>query len=210
MLREKAYERLKECLLAGKLKPGQLVSQKQLAKLVGCPVGPTREAIHKLAAESLLQVVPQRGIVVSDLGLEFIRNVLQLRAMIEREAIGPFLATTPPEEILALKRAHEAIIARAKKGIDTALMADAVELDWRLHDRIVTSLKNPLLEEIYRVNTNRIRVIRGKRGLLPERVVPVMKEHIAVLDAGLKNDPAAAAAALHKHLEEFRRWIVLI
>jgi DNA-binding GntR family transcriptional regulator len=44
---------------------------------------------------------------------------------------------------------------------------------------------------------------------LPERVVPIMKEHIAILDAGLKKGTAAAVAALDKHLEEFRRWIVL-
>ena len=51
MLRETAYERLKERLLASELKPGQLVSQKQLARLIDCPLGPTREAIQKLAAE---------------------------------------------------------------------------------------------------------------------------------------------------------------
>ena len=46
MLREDAYARLKQSLFTSALKPGQLVSQKELAELIDCPLGPTREAIH--------------------------------------------------------------------------------------------------------------------------------------------------------------------
>src|SRR5512136_170239 len=75
MLREDAYARLKHSLFRSALKPGQLVSQKELARLIRCPLGPTREAIQRLAAEGLLRVVPQRGIVINNIGLDFIRNV---------------------------------------------------------------------------------------------------------------------------------------
>lgn len=210
MLREDAYARLKQSLFESALRPGQLVSQKELAKLIHCPLGPTREAIQRLAAESLLRVVPQRGIVINNLSLEFIRDVFQLRAMIEREAARAFVATAERDELLALKSEHQTLLRRARGGIDRSVQTAAMRLDWRFHDRVVAALDNALVAEIYRVNSDRIRLIQAKRGYVTERLPSAMREHLAILNAGLRHGPPAAAEAMDKHLRESRRWAVRV
>jgi DNA-binding GntR family transcriptional regulator len=210
MLREDAYARLKQSLFDSALKPGQLVSQKELARLIRCPLGPTREAIQRLAAEALLRVVPQRGIVINDLSLEFIQNVFQLRTMIEREAVQAFVRKADRTELAALKREHQALLGRARRGTDTALLTDALHLDWRFHDRIVAALDNALIGEIYRINSDRIRLIQAKRGYVAPRLVTAMREHIAILAAGLCRGPRPAAAAMEAHLAESRRWALQV
>ena len=208
MLRDDAYLRLKQSLFESTLKPGELVSQKHLARLIKCPLGPTREAIQRLAAESLLRVVPQRGIVINDINLEFIRNVFQLRGVIEQEAVRAFVRKSERAQLLSLKAEHRAILQRARKRVDRSLQADVMHLDWRFHDHIVASLENPLIEEIYRVNSDRIRLIQAKRGFRIDRLPSAMQEHIAVLDAGLRRGPEAASVAMDHHLAESRRWAV--
>jgi DNA-binding GntR family transcriptional regulator len=210
MLREDAYALLKQNLFDSALRPGQLVSQKELARLIHCSLGPTREAIQRLAAESLLRVVPQRGIVINTLSLEFIRDVFQLRAMIEREAAQAFVAAAERAELQALKAEHQALLRRARAGVDRPLQAAALRLDWRFHDRVVAALDNALVAEIYRVNSDRIRLIQAKRGYVAERLPSAMREHLAILNAGLRHGPLAAAEAMDKHLRESRRWAVRV
>jgi DNA-binding GntR family transcriptional regulator len=192
VLREDAYARLKQSLFDSALRPGQLVSQKELAKLIHCSLGPTREAIQRLAAESLL------------------RDVFQLRAMIEREAAQAFVATAERAEILALKAEHQVLLRRTLAGVDRPMQAAALRLDWRFHDRVVAALDNGLVVEIYRVNSDRIRLIQAKRGYVVERLPSAMREHLAILNAGLRHGPLAAAEAMDRHLRESRRWAVRV
>jgi len=210
MLREDAYARLKHSLFSSALRPGQLVSQKELARLVRRPLSPTREAIQRLATEGLLRVVPQRGIVINDIGLDFIRNVFGLRAMIEREAVRAFVEKTPRAELTQLKADHQRVLGRARVRIDAPLLTEALHLDWRFHDLIVAALDNDLIEEVYRVNSDRIRLIQAKRGYVADRLKSAMQEHIAILEAGLRKGPAAAAAAMDRHLSESRQWAVRV
>jgi DNA-binding GntR family transcriptional regulator len=210
MLREDAYARLKQCFFESAIVPGQLVSQKELARLIKCPLGPTREAIQRLAAEALLRVIPQRGIVINDITLEFIRNVFQLRRMIEREAVQTFVARVPRDRVRALRREQHAILKRAEAGIDKRLLADALRAEWDFHDQIIGALGNTLVEEIYRVNGDRIRLIQAKRGYVAERLPSAMREHIAILEAGLRKGAAAAAAAMDHHLQESQRWALRV
>ena len=55
-LRTDVYEQLKDRLLAGELRTGQFVSQRELADLLGATLNPVREAIRKLEAEGLINV----------------------------------------------------------------------------------------------------------------------------------------------------------
>ena len=90
MLRLEAYEKFRERLLSGEIKPGQFVTQRELAKLVGVPVGAAREAIQRLEFESLLKVYPRRGIQVTEATARLIRNAYGFRMLIEKDAVRHF------------------------------------------------------------------------------------------------------------------------
>src|SRR6187399_164562 len=69
LMREVAYDRFKVELFKRNLAPGQFVSQVELCELLDVPLGPTREALKRLEAESLVRLIPQRGIQIADIGV---------------------------------------------------------------------------------------------------------------------------------------------
>ena len=84
-MREVAYERFKEELFKRRLAPGQFVSQGELCALLDTPLGPTREALKRLEAESLVRLIPQRGIQITDIGVTLIHEAFQFRTILEAD-----------------------------------------------------------------------------------------------------------------------------
>ena len=66
--------------------------------------------------------------------------------------------------------------------------------------------RNPLAAEAYRVNRDRIAVIQNIRPFLPDRIVPAMREHLAIIEALERRDAEAAVAAIAVHFRLTLRW----
>ena len=204
-LRWQAYERFQQQLIASRIRPGQFVSQRELAALIDLPLGAIREVIPRLEAEGLLQTAPQRGLQIATVDVKLVRNAFQLRSMIEREAAGQFSLTATDTELDELEGAHREVIERAGKGVTPALLERAQVIDWGLHDRMVDALGNEIISNIYRVNSLRIRLIRLDRVMLDEQVLgPAMSEHLALIAALRTRDPLNAVAAIDAHLMHAR------
>jgi DNA-binding GntR family transcriptional regulator len=204
MSRLEAYERFKVRLGSGELKPGQFVTQRELADLIGVPVGTAREAIQRLEYESLVKVYPQRGIQITEVSVRLIKEAFQFRSILEAAAVRHFAAAGPLADIDRLLAQTADVLGRAAGRIDEALARAAVEVDWTMHDTIVDGLGNSILSEVYRVNAGRIRLIRANNGLSGDRLRAVLTEHLTVLSACRARDPDAAESALLAHLEAAR------
>jgi DNA-binding GntR family transcriptional regulator len=209
-LRAQAYDRFTRKVLAGQLKPGQFVSQRELVKLLDMPLGAVREMIPRLEAARLMVTVPKRGLQIAHVDLKLVRNAFQVRAMVEREAVAHYLRTVTDDEIAALEKSHRAILQRAQSGKpDPALDADAQAVDWGLHDRMVDAMGNEILSEIYRVNSLHVRMIRlDVHQVRPRRVVPAMEEHLRFIALLKARDEAGAVKAMNEHIESSRRRVL--
>ena len=64
-VKKAAYDTFQQALLQGKLRPGQVLSQKDLVVLLDLSIGALRELLPRLEAEGLLHVMPQRGIQIT-------------------------------------------------------------------------------------------------------------------------------------------------
>ena len=201
-LRAHAYSSFTERLLARDIEPGQIVSQRELVALTGMPLGAIREMVPRLEADGLIRTVPKRGLQVLSIDLALIRDAFQLRRLIEGEAFARYAESGPATEIAEFADAHRRIAEEARGGVDAELLERAQRLDWSLHDRVVDALGNRIVSDIHRVNAIKIRLIRNAdTRLLPELVLSVMDEHLAVLDALDARDPAAARAAIEAHVD---------
>ncbi len=204
-LSNEAYRKFKDLLFEGRIRPGQFVSQREFVTLTGIPLGPVREALQRLEVEGLVQIVPQRGIQVIEASLRLIRNTYQLRLFIEKEAAYKFAESASETEIATQEAAHREIVSRAEAaGIGDQLLEDAQRVDWGFHDAIVGALGNDIILHIHEVNNDRIKLIRldhGKTTLLTPGILRhAMEEHLAVIEACRRHDPAAAAKAMESHL----------
>jgi DNA-binding GntR family transcriptional regulator len=209
-LRARAYESFRQQILEANIHPGQFISQRELVQLLGMPLGAVRELIPRLEAEGLLRTVPQRGLQIAHVDLALVNNAFQLRLVLEREAAVRFCATVSDADLSAIEEAHLRIVERARRGpIDAALLTDAQTVDWGLHDLMIDALGNPLISEMYRVNSLRVRLIRLERAMLSEdALLPAMEEHLWFIEALKRRDAAQVAARLAHHIESAHRRVL--
>lgn len=200
-LRERAYASFTEKLLARDILPGQIISQRELVELTGLPLGAIREMIPRLEADGLIQTVPKKGIQITNVDLNLVKNAFQLRQVLEREAIRSFCESAPDAQIAAFKDKHLEIWDAAKKLVTPELLTEAQHLDWAFHDHIIDALENDLISNIYRVNSIKVRLIRNAdTRMLPELVVSVFEEHLKVIDALETRNTDACMQALEEHI----------
>jgi DNA-binding GntR family transcriptional regulator len=83
-LSKKAYVDLEELIVTMQLPPGSTVSEVGLSTRLGIGRTPIRVALHRLARERLVTIVPQRGIVVSEINVRSQLKALELRRELER------------------------------------------------------------------------------------------------------------------------------
>lgn len=200
MSKVSAYEEFKHKLLTGELLPGQFVTQKELAALADVPIAAAREAIQKLEHESLLKVHPQRGIQITDITVEFIRNAFGLRMSLEKDAVQKFAAGDNIAMCQEMLRETQSVLDEAASKPSEDVLERAVELDWRLHDDIMSSLNNRLITEVYQINAARLRLIKINNRLTPVRVAGALQEHIEILEHCIAQNPEGAALAMEKHI----------
>lgn len=205
-LSERAYKEFKNHVYARELRPGQFVSQRELVALTGVPLGPMREALHKLEAEGLVEMIPQRGIKVADASPKRIRDAFALRILIEKEAARRFASSATESQITTQEAKHRGVVQRARGGIDDALLEHAQAVDWGMHDAMVAALDNDLVWGIHKTNSDRIRLIRLDSGRLTQgNLLLAMEEHLALIAACRRRDPEAAAEAIEAHLSTAMR-----
>lgn len=83
-LTELAYLQLEEMIVTLRLKPGQVVSEAELSALTGIGRTPIREALQRLARERLVNILPRRGVVVSEINVKSQLRLLEVRRELER------------------------------------------------------------------------------------------------------------------------------
>ncbi|MDO4489249.1 MAG: GntR family transcriptional regulator [Eubacteriales bacterium] len=143
-LKELVFTTLKKAIIKGELQPGDRLMELQLAEKMGVSRTPIREAIHKLAKEGLVTLIPRKGAEVAGISGKTLRDVLQVRTNLEIMAFKLAYENITPEQ---LKELDERRIAfdNAADGEDTILMA---ELDENFHFVIYDAAGNNKLREI--------------------------------------------------------------
>ncbi len=177
-----------------------------LVELLEWPIAATREAVKRADVNGLVRVLPKRGVMVMEASPKITRDCMDLRAMLDEEGARRLIAAGRDLPLDALRKSHEALIERAEQAMTPDLPRQAVLTDLTLHDALSTGLDNPIAAGAYRVNRDRIAVIQNTRPFLPDRIVPAMKEHLAIIDALGRRDAEAAVAAIDEHYRTTLRW----
>ena len=138
-LAEQAYCHLEEQLVTLKLAPGELVGEKSLIESAGIGRTPVREAIQRLSAEGLLQVLPRVGLMVTPLRRSDLLQIIEARRVLERLMVVKAAERATPDQRQALQ-----ILA---SHLDTA--GDDLDaffrLDRRLDELLEAACKNRYL-----------------------------------------------------------------
>lgn len=94
----RAWRALEEEIVTLRIAPGSVVSEASLSERLGFGRTPVREALQRLANEGLVQILPRRGIIVTDIDIAAQLRLLEVRREIER-LLARFAAQRSPRDI---------------------------------------------------------------------------------------------------------------
>lgn len=200
MLRDVAYERLKEAIRDGELQPGEALSETRLSEALQISRTPIREALHQLAQEGLVQNLPNRAMTVAAPSMQEVLNVLHVRSLVDPEISRLVADSASPEIIEVLQEAVDQMDAAAENGDRTAWSrADTI-----YHEMLTNACPNALLGQLALQMRNRIHYLATDSQTTSGRLMECTEEHQVVIDAISERNPTAARDAMEKHIEKLR------
>ncbi|HBM60114.1 MAG TPA: GntR family transcriptional regulator, partial [Citreicella sp.] len=157
---------------------------------------PVREALNRLAAEGFLDLHPRRGAMVKPLTGTELRDLHEVRLMVESHAVRRICREARPVPALLsdLCDQHEAVSA------DNLLAC--VDLNRRFHQAIVAAAGNTVLVQVFdnlQANLMRMSMLSLQSGL--GKTARIEAEHRDLITALQTHDEAAALALLDRHLQ---------
>jgi DNA-binding GntR family transcriptional regulator len=185
------------------LKPGSLISESDLMNTLRFGRTPIREALRALAHEKLVEVYPRRGMFVSNVDVQNLSAISEVRSVLEIKAAALAAERSTPAD----RAITRALIAEIKGLAGQPDMATLIGLDQRIHHHIYECTHNDFLEsslDNYYAHALRIWFLAlDKVSDLADAVV----EHLALLEAISENNIEAAAQAMKDHVEGFEASI---
>jgi DNA-binding GntR family transcriptional regulator len=206
-LRELAYQAIKDSILRNEMLPGEDVLITSVAASLRISQTPVREAAARLAADGLIEHTPHRTLRVARLNEEDVREVYEVRRLLEPFAAACAAvktATTPAlsERLRDLAKSAERIARAAASALSRE---EYLKIDLRLHEVLLESLGNRLLRELLTLvgeRSIRIRTFAEAAGDTGNRRVIgiVTREHIRIIRALLDGNPESARDLVIDHL----------
>jgi DNA-binding GntR family transcriptional regulator len=200
---ETAFRRIRELVITGVLRPGQIINEQDLVEHLNIGRTPVREAIQRLAMQHVLEVFPRRGVAIAKLGLEDIQAIFEARETIEEKTAALAAVRHTPADARSLKALGERIdrIAECESAFEF------LAVDQRLHHLIAAAARNRYLAE----SADHLLMLSNwawhqyfqLRGSTPA----VYFRHDAIVQAIIDRDPERARTAMREHVRQSREVI---
>ncbi|MDF1606850.1 GntR family transcriptional regulator [Hoeflea sp. YIM 152468] len=197
-LAQKVYVSLKQAILSLAFRPGEILQKSEICRELGVSRSPVAEAVARLSAEGLVNVIPQAGTFVARFSMAEIREGAFLREALELAAVEVVADIITEEQLVLLRRNLRVQEALMQDG-DTA---GFYQMDAQMHELILSFTgyrRLAVLAETAWVHVNRARRLNLPA---PGRIEATLEEHKAIVAALEARDPAAARQATRHHLSQ--------
>ncbi|MQW89603.1 GntR family transcriptional regulator [Sinorhizobium saheli] len=186
---------LRARIIEGAIPAGARLTEVQISDEMGLSRATVRTALHQLAQEGLVSLVPYTGWTVVKLSQQDIWELYTLRAAVERLAAGLAATNGAADRIADIRKAFHALeVACERKGAN-----EIAEADFGFHKSIVDASGHSRLCAQYGLIEHQIRVyIRSSDALIADPS-EILDQHRPILDAILAKDSALAAELSEEH-----------
>lgn len=202
-LSQRVYASLKHAILSLIFRPGEILRKPEICAELGVSRSPVSEAIARLSAEGLVDVVPQAGTFVARFSMEEIRESAFLREALELAAVERVAETITEEQLVLLRRNLRVQAALVEDGDFSGFY----QMDAEMHELILSFTGFRRLAVL--ADTSWVHVNRARQLILPApgRVQATLAEHRAILAALEARDPVAARQATRHHLRQLLTFL---
>ena len=202
-LAHRVYLALKAAILSLAYRPGEVLRKPEICEALGVSRSPVAEAVARLAAEGLVDVVPQSGTFVARFSMEEIRESAFLREALELAAVDLVARSITEDQLVQLRRnlrVQEALVTDGD-------FAGFYQMDAQMHELILSFTGSKRLAGL--AETSWVHVNRARQLVLPHpgRMQATLEEHHAIVAALDARDPVAARIATRHHLGQLLTFL---
>jgi len=184
-------------IVDGQLPSNSRLIQDELARAYGVSRQPVQQALLLLRDRGLVREAPGRGLIVSPIDPDFVRNLSEVRAMLDGLA-----ARLAAERGAERTRAEgPALIALGRAAVESGSLNDQIEADMKFHGFVSELAENALIGETTAPHWPYLRRVMGEV-LRDDAQMPktILGEHVAILDAIIAGDGARAEQLSRDHI----------
>lgn len=196
-LRQKTCEALREAIADNRLPPGTRLVERDLCALLGVSRTSVREALRHLESERLIRMVPHKGPVVATLTIEEVREIYEIRALLEGLACEKFAMNASAEEVDQLRRTF----IRMKRATADGDHQEVLTEKSGFYRVIFSGSKSDICEHMVNSLTLRIAILRRMSLASPGRGLAMVQEIEDIVKAAEARDPEAMKTACIAHVK---------
>jgi DNA-binding GntR family transcriptional regulator len=203
-LHEHVAQRLRQMLVENRIAPGAKLNERELCEVLDVSRTPLREAIKMLAAEGLVELLPNRGAIAVSLSEADVLNTFEVMAGLEGMSGALAAERITDAELAEIRAMHfEMLAAYTRKDLSAYYGLNA-----RIHNAINAAAKNPVLASTYNQVNARLQALRFRSNQDGEKWKRAMKDHEKMIDALAAHDAKAMREVLLTHLNNKRDVVI--
>ena len=195
-LHEEATDRLRDLIVQGRLVAGARLNERLLTSQLGVSRTPLREAFKVLATEGLVELLPNRGAIVSQLDAVRLSETLAVMGALDALAGELACANATDAQVNEIRALHYEMLAYHARGD----LAGYFKFNQAIHLKIVKYSGNAVLYNTYRQLNGAMQRARYMANLSQERWDAAVREHDEILAALGARDVKRIRALLAEHL----------
>ena len=203
-LHELTFQKLRSMLVEGKISPGSKLNERELAEQLNVSRTPIREAIRRLAADGLVELIANRGAIAISLSREDIIHTFNVIAELEAYSGELAIQNITDEALAELEALHyEMLAAYARKDLSSYY-----KLNLKIHNTINHAAGNPVLHQLFLQVNARIEALRfrsNQDGLKWEKAVA---EHQEMINALKARDKTRMRCVMSEHVTNKRDVVI--
>lgn len=204
-LAEKAAEAIRDMVIGNVFEPGEPLSEVRIGEMLGISRTPVREAISQLDQEGLLRIIPGRGAIVAKMTVEDIKEINDLRMVLEPLAVETALNDISDEDVKRCRYIWEQFLDRFEKG-ENLSSEELSEADTALHGLILDRCKNNRLRNFLNVLHFQIMRYVFASWKTQEYVADTIRQHLDIVHFLQAKDVEGLKNALRAHIEFNNRY----
>lgn len=195
---QSVYESIKEGILSNRFRPGNKLTNQDIAESLGVSRTPVRESLERLFQEGYVTRIANRGYFVADIGVDEVRQLYETREALELYSLGRVLHSGAARPAIARL---EEINARYRVLCMESLSRERLLVDREFHLALAELSGNAYLHRALAAIFDRLILKRRIEGFHDMRGLAPCEDHVAIIAALARDDAGAAQDTLRQHIQ---------
>ncbi len=201
-LNEQAYLHLQKLIMNHQLSYQEIYSETKLSKELGISRTPLRDAVHRLAQEGYIDIIPSKGFMLHQLTRQDVNETFEVRSALECYCTLRIAKNPNSAKSKKLFRDLKITISHMKEILETTQsIEDFCEYDFQFHTKIIESLENERFSSVFGTFMYRMRRLAELSLAHKGRMKNTYEEHLAILNAMESGDISNVYEITLKHME---------